>query len=225
MGNEIGSYDTDPIISGDEKVIGSNDNGDTANYSIRDIAAYAQTDGTGRIAIFDGATDIAEYRLTTIVVDDAPLRFGLSGSLTDIRFFPSKYGEMFVNWLSPPNKSAFDFRFLPLGLFIEFDLEFDVECTLSNGNPISALDSYSFDVVAEYPNLTVERQTIVLKVVNEQGPAGVLMHHVKLRFSTYIKEVLTDSLLGGGFEIQPVSKTGGATDLYEITNLKVTARI
>lgn len=222
MGNEIASYEVDTIISGNEIVIGSNDDGETANYSISDIAAYAQTDGTGRMTLYDGSTDTVAYSDTFIIGTNLPLRLGFSGPLTDNTFFPSKFGTLMSNQFSSPAKSSFDFRFLTLGIFIEFDVEFDIKIETTGAAVISPNIDYSFDLKATFPNLTEEVVSMTIKSTNV-ALDGTLTHSVKARFATYIKEELTDSLIGGGFDLE--SKDFGTTDVVTITNLKIRAMI
>lgn len=221
MGKNIGSYPPDPIISGDEQVLGTNDGGETANYAIRDIAEFATTDGTGRMAIYDGQVAAAGYSESKTISETLPLRLEF-GEDTEERFFPkTKYGTLFNNQVSAPAHSNFDFRFLQEGMFVEFDVEFDLVIKTSGDATISPVVDYMFDIFATYPSLKTEKQTITVRT-GDIGLGGSITHHVKKKFSTYMKEDGVDNLLGGGIDLLSLDFS---TDVYKVTNLIIRAII
>lgn len=217
-----GTYPNEnPISDGDKLLASSEETGKTTQISVRDLSEYIQTRGTGKIAVYDGATDVAPYSETFIAGTQVfDLRLGLSGPLSDDQFFPEVYGTIMTNQLSAPAKSEFDFRFLPLGTMIEFDVEFLAVVQDSGSGTISPNEDHNFNLVVEYPNGTQDLQSFVMKTATNAG-LGLATSH-KFRFVTYIKDELTDSLIGGGFILNSVE---AGVNLVTITKFKVSAII
>lgn len=222
MGKNIGSYDPDPSLDGTERLIGTDEKGETKTYSVESIAAYAQTAGTGRMVIYDGATVGADYEEDFTIGSLHNIRLGFTGPLTDSDYFPSIYGQLLKNDFPSPAISNFDFRFLSLGLFIEFEVEFVISVRTSGDGLINPNKDYSFDLRASYPNGDTDARSFTIRTTNQSNGA-TLFSSVKLRFSTYIKDEAEDLLIGGGFEL--FSKDVTTTDVVTINNLIVRAMI
>ena len=223
MGKNISDYAPDTIVTGDERLIGTNDNGETANFSIRDVAAYAQAEGTGRMALYDGATvgDDYEKIFGNEPAADFPARLEFTGALNDETFFPDKYGTIVKNINSAPASSSLDFRFLPLGLFIEFDVEFTVKFADDSGNRLDKGIVLFYEMT--FPNGTI--QTRQFMVPHDYIVAtNAHTHNVKFSFSTYMKTLLTDALVGGNMRFYTMDAFG-ATEILTIKDLTIRVKV
>lgn len=217
-----GTYPAENPISGGDKLLStSEETGKTTQITVDQVATYAQTMGTGKQAIYDGATDLAPYQESFLTGDSTfDLRLGFSGPRTDETYFPTSLGTLMVNQFSAPAKSSFDFRFLSQGLFVKFEVSFIASMEDSGFNTITPNENNNFNLIAEYPNGDTEIISFVVPTATNAGVKAFTNH--KFTFSTYIKDELTDSLLGGGLFIQSLE---AGTDIVTISDLKVRAII
>ena len=174
--------------------------------------------------IIDGATDISSYSESfgNVAGIDLPIRFGISGPLSDDTYWPEIYGPLISNQASAPASSSFDFRLLTnLGTYITFDIEFKLRLGDDGGNRINL----SYPLIAEFtmPNgdiisreVTVPNDYIVATTAVKYG--------YKITFSTYIKDLLLDSLVGGNMRLYS-SSVLGVSEILTITDLKATIKI
>jgi len=177
-----------------------------------------------RFAIYDGASDTVPFAMLfntgTAATQDIRLEF--SGPLTEEDYWPPVFNAAFFNDESAPSATKFDFRNLPLGTFVEFDVEFTAKLGDDSGDMVDK--SVSLFCIATYPNGTTERK--VFSIPNDYFAAltPAIENPVKLTFSTYIKDILTDSLLGGQFEFYVDNDLSGSLSL-NIKNFKIQAKL
>ena len=191
MPREI-TLNPETIINDDYYIRGINDAGESVIIPARSVSSYASTSQS--FAIYDAATNLAEYSetITNSSAKELDVRLEFSGSRTEESYFP--YGAVMNNQESAPAASVFDFRLLGLGTFLKFDIEFNLKFANDNGHRLD-LD-YLFYVECQYPNGDVERRTF--KIPNDYKVTTTeVLNDMKLSFSTYIKDTLTDSLMGG----------------------------
>lgn len=209
------------------KLRGIDELGKSSNYSGDALATYFRLKQA--FALYDGATDIASYEETFTQNTHLDVRLGFSGPLTDENYFPAEYGTLMINDESAPAATKFDFRSLPLGAFIEFDIEFTVLANEAIGDAINPSEQFSIDVKFIYPNGDQEIKTVTAKSTYFSfiGSNNVnLFNRVKMTFSTYIKNTLTDSLLGGYIEIdESGSPIENQDHTHTIKNLIVRAKL
>jgi len=218
-----GTYPTEnPLTGGDKILASSEETGKTTQITVDQLATYIQTEGTGKLAVYDGATDLATYDENFLVGDTEFIRLGFSGPKTNENWFPESYGRLMVNDEAAPAGSKFDFRFLPAGQYVEFEVDFGISILDTGNGVITPNVDYNFLIEAHWPNGTVDSQTFKVPT-SSSITNGQVINNYRFRFTTLIDDVLTDSLLGGYIAIG--GQDGATTDKVRMINLLVTARI
>jgi len=224
MGKEI-NLSLDSTLDGSERVRGIDENGRSVNFSIitlRDFFKRSQS-----FAIYDGAEDGIPFHETFNFGSGQDIRLGFSGSRTEESLFPAEYGSILKNIESAPAASVFDFRLLPLGFFMSFDVEFTCYMTEQNGDPQTPYKNYSVDVELTYPNGETEIKTVnAYSTYTNLDPIDqVWKTKAKLTFSTYIKDLLTDALIGGKIRVLENGLADGSPYIINVDDLIVRVKI
>ena len=215
----------DSVLLGEEYVRIVDENGKSASVPISVFQSYIIVNQ--RFALYDAATPdpgsvaysetLSNTSLTTQVI---PVRLEF-GPLTDEDYFPVDYQGVLTNQAAAPAKTEFDFRNLPLGTFVEFDVEFDLRLADDSGNRLDM--NLLFYKECQYPNGDIERQT--LQIPNDYIVATPeVRNNIKLTFSSYIKTALTDQLVGGGIEFGIIDDLS-ATEILTVNDLIVRAKL
>lgn len=224
MGREI-KMTKDTTLSGDEYIRGIDSDGKSVIIPIEVIQSFISVNQ--RFAIYDGAAwteggGTVPFNLSfsdELVNQDIRLEF--TGLLTEEDYWPPAFNAAFFNDESAPNPTKFDFRNLPLGTFVEFDLEFDLRLGDDSGDRIDKNLKLFCDFV--YPNGNTE--TREYNIPNDYIVATSAEYNpVKLSFSTYIKATITDSVLGGYVKLRCVDSLG-ATEILTIKDLVIQAKL
>lgn len=177
-------------------------------------------------SIFDGDTDVLAWSESTsnVAAIDEPLRLGFSGPLTDADYWPLAYGDVLENSISAPASSNFDFRLFTeadLGSFLSFDFELSARLHDDNGFRLNRALPLIFEVT--FPNGDVKTETIIIP--NEFIAAtSAVTHSFRVTFTTYINNVLLDSLQGGSIRVFSANALS-ASEILDLTKLKATVRL
>lgn len=210
------------ILNGEEYVRAVDGNGVSVLIPIGIFSQYVTN--ASYFAIYDGATDVSPYSETTANVADIdmPLRWGLSGPLTDTSYWINSYGDLLVNNLAAPNSSQFDFRLLTtLGTYVEFEIEFDVR--LADDSAYRLDRSIPIDVECVFPNGDIQTRSFTIPneyVVTTVAP----FHRHKITFSSYIKDVLLDNLMGGNIRLWSTNALG-VSEILTVKDLTMTVKL
>jgi len=215
-----GSYDVDTDINPEDQLLGVDSvTGKTVQYTMSDVTRYVASGGLGRIAVYDGATDVAAFSASVAYGTPRQIRFGLTGALTNEGNFPSNYGSLLVNQYSAPQGTSFDFRFLPQGVVLSFDFAFNAKITDDAG----ALVAEDLRILVEFetPNGNIQKRIVQIYSDYEvtSGTMAILDNYTNLTFSTFINDVELDSLLGGQVRVSLLDEptSPNILTLYEAT--------
>lgn len=222
-----GTYDVDSDINPEDQFLGvSSETGQTVQYTMADITRYIASNGLGRIAVYDGATDLAAYSQAITYPTPRQVRLGLSGALTNETNFPSNYGSLLVNQYSIPAGTSFDFRFLPQGLVLSFDIAFKAKVTTDGGALTASADNPRVLVEFEVPNGDIQRRIVQLYSDYEitTGVREILDNYFQVSFSTFINDEVLDSLLGGQIRVSLLDELT-SPNIITLYNATVTVRI
>jgi len=165
----------------------------SVNFTDAAVSTFFST--ARSFAIYDADSDTTPYNKTFSNVPDfsEEIRFGFTGDKTDEQYFP--FDPIIVNTLSDPNPSQFDFRDIPKGVLLQFDIEFTAKIyDTSTGDTIDKFYFMYFEF--EYPNGDKQTKSFELPyTINYQDRADFLK--TNLSFYSYVKDEDLDQLLGG----------------------------
>lgn len=210
---------------GEEYVRMVDENGKSVLVPISVVQAFVSTNQ--RFALYDGAVatvpgPFAQYseQFSGGNFTHKPrLEFG---DLTDETYWPDTYAGLLVNLDSAPDATIFDFRNLPLGTFVQFDIELNLKYGDDNGFRID--EQFVFFYKMTYPNLSTETRTFTIPSdFIAATPASV--HFLKMSFSAYIKNATQDQLRGGEMEYGVVDTLTGGTRILTVKDLIVRAKL
>ena len=165
----------------------------SVNFTDAAVSTFFST--ARSFAIYDADSDTTPYNKTFSNVPDfsEEIRFGFTGDKTEEQYFP--FDPIIVNTLSDPNPSQFDFRDIPKGVLLQFDIEFTVRIYATGvGTQVDKPYLMYFDF--EYPNGDIQTKAFQLPYTTELTRVAQSMP-TKLSFYSYIKDDALDQLLGG----------------------------
>lgn len=203
----MSNYTKDENLQANDEVLGTDStDGKTVNFPLYALKNYIENGGGGLFQVFDGATDLDPFSLELLYVEQN-IRLGLTGDLTETQFFPVAYGNLLVNDDPDPAGTQFDFRFLPQATFIRFFLNCVIHIDDTSGDFIDPA-TFVMRIKFTYPNGSVDVRDVIIESTyfDTIGNEQILDQNVNLEFSTYIKDPVMDSFLGGNISVVLLSQ-------------------